>query len=342
MQLRIAMQESMRLSCIHLLLFVTAHLTEEHGAVRDVESGTTRPEASMLQLLQDAFEKSETGSILLEHCFGNNSASKIFVAIVGSFRDGAVEILTPAQRAVHTYPFNGTVPEYLTTIVKSMSNVTTLLPWHRLCAIISVENSSIDVLNRTFQNIAYTDVVGVISNYLLERFVSSQTVLSSYNIPTLYFESSQQAGSIPADMVADAFNAESLNRQLLWEESLFSISPNSYELIDVFLQFVAVMGWENVAVILPKCASIDGDRTIVRGGGVTAYLSIFQPDNPSNTFAYMAQYELTIVLYYGEPHEYLDVLENAARNGFTGPGYVKKLHDLAFCAYIYIHGTVSS
>ena len=283
-------------------------------------------ELSVERQIQQAFETSGArGCIRQEICFGNTNASKIFIAIAGSLRDGAVEILTPAQLAAYTEGLNGscstsplpTVPEYVTAIIKTISNMT--LPWHQLCILVSIQSNTTGILHEAFENIVYTDVVAVISNYLFEKIICSETVLSTYNVPTLYFESSQHAGGIPANTVSDRFNYGTMNRQF-WEQLQFNVSPDHDEFISMFLEFLTVMGWENIAVILPKGGLLNNDKMIVQSGQITVYFSVFQPDNPASTFGYMAQYEITVVLYHGEPDEYIEVLEMAAKNDFTDPG----------------------
>ena len=62
------------------------------------------------------------------------------------------------------------------------------------------------------------------------------------------------------------------------------------------------------------------DKAVIHVEEITVYLSILKLDDPVGTLAYTAQHEITVALYHGEPDGYLEVLEMAETNVFTGPG----------------------
>ena len=293
------------------------------GGERDARSGII-PEIYVEKLIQQAFETRKTDSVFQEICLGKNNASKVFVAVTGTFQDGGAKMLTAAQLTAYTELPNGStnplpiVPEYLTTIVTTMNDMIASLPWHQLCLLISVESSTKGILYKAFENIVESDAVAVISNYLNEDLVSSQIVLSSSSLLTMYFECSRD---VLANTFSDPFDLEDWDRQF-WEDFLFNVSPDYEEVIRTFVEFLIVMGWEHVAVILPQADGqhIYDDKTVIHVEEITFYISILKLDDPVSTFAYMAQHEITVSLYHGEPDGYLEVLEMAETNGFTGPG----------------------
>lgn len=293
-------------------------------ADRDARSGIF-PETSVEELMQQAFETSKTNSVFQEICLGKSNASKVFVAITGSFRDGAAAILTPAQLIAFTELPNGSanplpiVPEYLTTIVKTMSNMTALLPWHQLCLLVSIEASVKGILYQAFENVVKSDAVAAISNYLDEDLASSQTVLSASSLSTMYCESSQDFRFILADIVSHTFDLQHGERQF-WEDFLFNVSPDSIEVITMIVEFLIVMEWKQIAVILPQGLDIHDDKPVIHVKNINIYFSKLKLDDPASTFAYMAQHEITVALYHGEPDGYLETIEMAETNGFTGPG----------------------
>ena len=273
---------------------------------------------------------------------GKESLQKIIVSLYGNPIDPALYLLSYDD---FTYVSEGTVlsnnnclpnaagyippiPEYFVAIYNKIAEINgnyEILPNHLLCFAPRIKDTVTDAIAMLLTDAYDSSIAAVMNN--LAHFISdfADTIARPFSLPLI------RSGLI-WNLTAEDIR-EGINSDYSVDSTQFSLDPNPLLVFKAIMELAKHIGWQRIGILIGSSGSFDKDNNsshVIKGENFEAYLSIFNPGDPINSFQIFVEQEIRIFVFYGEPNVYLQVMKFSYEHSFVGDRCVKGMGKTKF------------
>ncbi len=273
------------------------------------------------------------------YCPGGDAISEtkensIHIGVIGSNQDPTFMPSPSSDQCwMNTSEYNSSIPDYLIAIMKYFEQVNTnhsILPFHRLCLVLSLSSSIEESLIWAYSHAVLTDIMVVIDATVRERSRYTQSILLPFSLPVIHFADLQRLSSEILPTIKRGFKCDfkcvnsahnRINHEI-WNDFCFSMIPQAPSVYRAVQELSKLLGWRRLGLIaaceqvtclqLPKAG-------LISKNGFDVFVSYYNPTDPLETFQLFIEEEIQIFTFHGSPRVYLDVLLLASKYSFTGP-----------------------